>query len=64
MGFFSFVAEAITAPVKVATSVAKATVKSVGHVVTLEPERIGDELESIVEDTEKAVEDVEDALDD
>lgn len=63
MGLFSFMAEVVSAPIKVAASVTKATVRSVGHVVTMEPERIADEAESVVDDTVEAAKKVEDALD-
>lgn len=63
MGLFSFMAEVVSAPIKVGASVTKATVRSVGHVVTMEPERIADEVESVVDDTAEAAKKAEDALD-
>jgi len=63
MGLFSFMAEVVAAPIKVAASVTKATVRSVGHAVTLEPERIADEVESVADAALKAAEDAEDAID-
>lgn len=63
MGLFDLVGSVLIAPLKVAETAVRTTVKTAEGVVTLDPDKVGRAAKDAVEELAETVEDIGDSID-